>query len=228
MDKFKFYILKIHLDHTQIRSFLTANNDDFYGIRFINQDNKFLKFHFYERKILETTYIDKDFKEHTIEQMKTDDFSFYIYIDDNICFLILENPSRNISFFKNFLSQKLNNKVTISNIEINPLKLFSFLELNKDVDFIVSSLEVKDLQLSKTSIATLTIKSTENLVDKFENYLHTDKYHISKALFQSTLKFKGKLILANDCSLSLQIHQQNEFFEMFLDFLYKHFLSITH
>lgn len=223
MDKFKFYILKIHLNYDDVSDLLTANNDEFYGIKFIKEDKNYLKFNFYERKILETTYIDKNFNEHTIEHLKTDDFSFYIFNEGLISFLALENPSRNISFFKNFLSQKLNNKISILNIELNPLALFDFLSDKDDLNFTVSSLEVKDLQLSASTIATLTMKSTENLFNLFQKFLQSDKYVVSKAIFVSSSKFKGKLLLCNDCSLSLQLHQQDDFIELFLVFLRTYF-----
>ena len=194
MDKFKFFILKIHLNYDEVTDLLTANNDEFYGIKFIKQDKNYLKFNFYERKILETTYIDKNFNEHTIEHLKTEDFSFYLYREDKISFLALENPSRNISFFKNFLSQKLNNKISILNIDLNPLALFNFLKEIEGLNFVVSSLEVKDLQLSATTVATLTMKSTENLFRLFQDFLQTDKYTVSKTIFSSSSKFKGKLL----------------------------------
>ena len=194
MDKFKFFILKIHLNYDEVTDLLTANNDEFYGIKFIKQDKNYLKFNFYERKILETTYIDKNFNEHTIEHLKTEDFSFYLYREDKISFLALENPSRNISFFKNFLSQKLNNKISILNIDLNPLALFNFLKEIEGLNFVVSSLEVKDLQLSATTVATLTMKSTENLFRLFQDFLQTDKYTDSKTNFSSSSKFKGKLL----------------------------------
>lgn len=225
MDKFKFFILKIHLNYDEVTDLLTANNDEFYGIKFIKQDKNYLKFNFYERKILETTYIDKNFNEHTIEHLKTEDFSFYLYREDKISFLALENPSRNISFFKNFLSQKLNNKISILNIDLNPLALFNFLKEIEGLNFVVSSLEVKDLQLSATTVATLTMKSTENLFRLFQDFLQTDKYTVSKTIFSSSSKFKGKLLLTNDCSLSLQLHQQNDFLELFLVFLRTHLYS---
>lgn len=225
MDKFKFYILKIHLNYDDIPNFLTANNDEFYGIKFVKQDKNYFKFNFYERKILETTYLDKNFNEHTIEHLKTDDFFFYIYNEDKISFLVLENPSRNISFFKNFLSQKLNNKISILNIDFNPLALYEFLKNRADLNFVVSSLEVKDLQLSASTIATLTMKSTENLFKLFKDFLQSDKYIVSKVIITSSLKFKGKLLLTNDCSLSIQLHQQDDFLDLFLVFLRTYFNS---
>ncbi|MFN3074691.1 hypothetical protein ACK1JC_13915 [Acinetobacter sp. TY2] len=222
MDKFKFYILKIHLDCNDVSNLLTANNDEFYGIKFIKEDQNYLKFNFYERKILETTYIDKNFNEQVIEHLKTDDFHFYIFNYGSISFLALENPSRNISFFKNFLSQKLDNKISVIGIELNPLALFEFLRDIKDLNFTVASLEVKDLQLSTSTIATLTMKSSENLFSIFQDFLQTDKYIVSKTILMSSSKFKGKLLLSNDCSLSLQIHQQDEFLDLFLLFLRTH------
>lgn len=225
MDKFKFYILKILLNYEDIPNLLTANNDEFYGIKFVKKDKNYLKFNFYERKLLETSYIDKNFNEHTIEHFKTEDFTFYIHIQEGVNFLALENPSRNISFFKNFISQKLNNKISIINIDFNPLTLIEFLKDKENLSFIVSSLEVKDIQLSSSIVATLTMKSTENLANIFEKFLHSDKYIVSKSIFTSSLKFKGKLLLTNDCSLSLQLHQQEEFLELFLIFLRNYLLS---
>lgn len=222
MDKFKFYLLKIHLDLDDIPKLLTSNNDEFYGIQLINQEPSCLKFNFYERKLLETTYIDKNFNEHTIEQLKSDSFSFYIYNIKNVMFLKLQNPSRNISFFKNVISQKLLNKITIENISINPLDLFKYLESIDDNNFVVSTIEIKDIQLTSLTVANLTIKSTENLPSIYQKYIQSDKYLISKTVYSSNHKFKGNLLLTNECNLNLKLHQQEEFLNIFINFLFNY------
>lgn len=226
MDKFKFYIFKIHLSIEDVSNLLTSQNDEFYGIKFINKTESYLKFNFYENKVLETTFIDKDFKEHTIEYLKNDNFYFYIYYDKNYNILVLENPYRNLSFFKNFLSQKLLNKLSIININLNPTLLFDFLKNREDINITISSLEVKDIQLSKSTIATLTIKSSDNLVNNFQKYIQSENYIISKVLFTSYSKFKGRILLTHESSLSLQLYQQNEFLELFLLFL-KSYLTLN-
>ncbi|MGY0202233.1 hypothetical protein ACW7EJ_00780 [Acinetobacter soli] len=219
MDKFKFYMFKIHLDIDEISNLLTSNNDDYYGIKFIKQTEIYHEFNFYERKLLETTFIDKDLKEHIIEHVKIDEFCFYIYTFGKLKFLVLKNPSRNISFFKNFISKKLFNKASITNIIFDPLLLFYFLKDQKDINIVISSLEVKDIQLSGSTIATITIKSTDNLVNNFKKYIQSDNYVISKALFTSSSRFKGKLLLTHEGALSLQIYQQNDFLDLFISFL---------
>ncbi|MBN6526692.1 hypothetical protein JZM32_01630 [Acinetobacter pittii] len=219
MDKFKFYLVKFSYDIEEVCSLLSSNNDDFYGIKFIKKENHIYKFNFYERKILETTYLDKDFNEHTIEQLKTDDFIFYIFEKKNSFFLLLENPNRNINFFKNFISQKLNNKIIINSLELNPFKLYEYLNRSIDSKFIASTIEVKDIQLNSSTIATLTLKSTNDLQNHFEQYIQAEKYYISKIILTNSEKFKGKLLFCHDCSLGLQIHNQGDFMNVFINFL---------
>lgn len=226
MDKFKFYMLKVHLNIDEVSNSLTSTNDEFYGIKFICKTDNYIKFNFYEHKILETTFIDKDFKEHTIEYVKTDNFYFYIYYFDKYKILTLENPYRNLTFFKNFLSQKLLNKASILNINLNPILLFNFLKDIEDINVTISSLEVKDIQLSKSTIATLTIKSTDNLFNNFKKYIQSENYIVSKALFTSYSKFKGKILLTHEGSLSLQLYQQSDFLDLFILFLKNHLNSI--
>lgn len=78
---------------------------------------------------------------------------------------------------------------------------------------------MKDIQLSGSTIATITIKSTDNLVNNFKKYIQSDNYVISKALFTSSSRFKGKLLLTHEGALSLQIYQQNDFLDLFISFL---------
>ncbi|MEH1193770.1 hypothetical protein V7H80_18605, partial [Acinetobacter baumannii] len=104
MDKYKIYTLNTKLSLYQLKEMIlenTTQDENTYDFELLKYSPKSISFKFSEKKILETSLLDKNGKEQVIEYLHIDSFNFQIIEDTNSFYLLLINPTRSLKFFKN-------------------------------------------------------------------------------------------------------------------------------
>ncbi|ENK6377253.1 hypothetical protein N3K59_01635 [Acinetobacter baumannii] len=223
MDKFKLFILETHYSLEQLYSKLiesTKNVDSTFELHPLRKNsNKFI-FNFIEKKIIETLILDKHGQEQTIEYLHIDSFSFHIEIRNNKLFLLLKNPPRSLKFFKQTLAEIFEYQISISEERIDPLVWLRRVEKHFNNEFLIISMEIKDIIFNSKTNGTLTLKSQIDLRDKYIEIVNSNNYRICKILVNNNDYFKGKFILSSDSSFQLDCFNSQELLESLLE----HFL----
>ncbi|HHX4900094.1 TPA: hypothetical protein ACVB7J_003721, partial [Acinetobacter baumannii] len=163
---------------------------------------------------------DKHGQEQTIEYLHIDSFSFHIEIRNNKLFLLLKNPPRSLKFFKQTLAEIFEYQISISEERIDPLVWLRRVEKHFNNEFLIISMEIKDIIFNSKTNGTLTLKSQIDLRDKYIEIVNSNNYRICKILVNNNDYFKGKFILSSDSSFQLDCFNSQELLESLLE----HFL----
>ncbi|NDX18362.1 hypothetical protein [Acinetobacter baumannii] len=220
MDKFKVYSLDSSFDLMQIKNKLSSFqrssdiNFEFTPIKFTDF---FLSYKYSEKKILETSFLDKNGNEQTIEYLHIDSFEFRIINSKNKFYILLINPSRSLKLFKQYLVELLDYKIGFSEIEINPLDLLSKIEKLSNSEFFVLSMEIKDIIFNNNTSGVMTLKSLKDIRNYYKEIVTNKNFKINKILISNNDFFRGKLILCKDASFQIESLNSIKLMELILD-----------
>lgn len=220
MDKFKLYSIETSLSFDVLFSkIINSDNckDSSYEIHPLKNRSNTLAFKFIERKILETSLLDKDGVEQVIQYLHIDNFEFHIENKMDRFFLLLKNPPRSLKFFKQTIGDLLNYKIAISEIKVDPLQWLQNLEPNHDSVFSVLSIEIKDIIFNSKTNGTLTLKSQIDLRSNYYELINSKNYKVCKILINNQDYFTGKFILCQDASFQLDCMNSNILIDLLLD-----------
>lgn len=220
MDKFKLYSIETSLPFDILYSKIVESSvslDSTYEIQPIKNRSDTLIFKFIEKKILETSLLDKDGLEQLIQYLHIDNFEFHIEKKLNKLFLILKNPPRSLKFFKQTIADILDYNISISEIKIDPLLWLKNLEPNHESEFTVISIEIKDIIFDSKTNGSLTLKSQIDLRSNYHDMISTNTYKISKVLISNQDYFRGKFILCQDASFQLDCMNSSPLIDLLLN-----------
>lgn len=220
MDKFKLYSIEsiYSLDELFSKIVESSNSlDSSYEIQPLKNRSNIIAFKFIERKILETSLLDKDGIEQFIQYLHIDNFDFYIEKKSTKYYLLLKNPPRSLKFFKQTIADLLDYKIAIIDIKIDPLQWLQNLEHNHDSIFSVVSIEVKDIIFNSKTNGSLTLKSSIDLRLNYQVLINSNNYKVYKILINNESYFKGKFILCQDGSLQFDCMNSNNLINLLLD-----------
>lgn len=206
MDKFKLYSIETTHSFDLLFSKIVESSsslDSSYEIHPIKNRADTLAFKFIEKKLLETSLLDKDGIEQLIQYLHIDNFEFYIEKRLNNFFLVLKNPPRSLKFFKQTIAEILDYKISISDMKIEPLQWIRNIEPNYDSEFSVISIEIKDVIFNSKTHGSLTLKSHIDLRSSYKQMITSTNYKVCKVLVSNDNYFKGKFILSQDASFQL-------------------------
>lgn len=220
MDKFKLYSIETsHSWDSLFSKIVDSNNslDSSYEIHPIKNRDNTLVFKFVERKILETSLLDKNGIEQLIQYLHIDKYDFYIEKKANNFFLLLKNPPRSLKFFKQTIAEILDYKISISALKIEPVQWVKNIESNCDSEFSVISIEIKDVIYNSKTLGSLTLKSQIDLRSSYEQMIHSTNYKVNKVLISNGHYFKGKFILCQDASFQLDCMNSSALIDLLLN-----------
>lgn len=220
MDKFKLYSIETtySLDILFSKIVESSNSlDSSYEIHPLKSRANTLTFKFIEKKILETSLLDKHGIEQLIQYLHIDKFEFYIEKKLSKFFLVLKNPPRSLKFFKQTIADILDYKISISDMKIEPLQWVKNIELNYESEFSVNSIEIKDVIYNSKTHGSLTLKSQIDLRSSYEQMISSTNYKVSKVLISNNNYFKGKFILCQDASFQLDCMNSNALIDLLLN-----------
>lgn len=220
MDKFKLYSIESTYSFDKLFSKIIESSnslDSSYEIHPLKNRSETLAFKFIEKKLLETSLLDKDGFEQIIEYLHIDNFEFYIEKKSTKYYLLLKNPPRSLKFFKQTLADILDYKIAIIDIKIDPLQWLKNLEQNHDSIFSVVSIEVKDIIFNSKTNGSLTLKSSVDLRSNYQLLINSNNFKICKILINNENYFKGKFILCQDASLQFDCINSNNLINHLLD-----------
>ncbi|GEK44407.1 hypothetical protein [Acinetobacter johnsonii] len=220
MDKFKLYSIETIYSFDKLFSKIVESSNRLvssYEIHPLKNRANTLAFQFIEKKILETSLLDKDGVEQLIQYLHIDNFEFYIEKKMGNFFLVLKNPPRSLKFFKQTIADILDYKVAISDIEIDPLQWVENIETNYESEFSVISIEIKDVIYNSKIHGFLTLKSQIDLRSSYEQMISSTNFKVSKVLISNNNYFKGKFILCRDASFQLDCLNSSDLIDLLLD-----------
>lgn len=220
MDKFKLYSIETTHSFDQLFSKIVESSnsiDSSYEIHPIKNRDNTLAFNFIEKKLLETSLLDKDGIEQLIQYLHIDNFEFYIEKRLNNFFLVLKNPPRSLKFFKQTIAEILDYKISISDMKIEPLEWISNIEPNCDSEFSVISIEIKDVIFNSKTYGSLSLKSHIDLRSSYQQMISSTTYKVYKVLVSNDKYFKGKFILSQDASFHLDCINSNVLTDLLLN-----------
>lgn len=220
MDKFKLYSIETTYSFDVLFSKLAESRntlDSSYEIHPLKNRANTLVFKFIEKKILETSLLDKDGIEQLIQYLHIDNFEFYIEKRMSNFFLVLKNPPRSLKFFKQTIADILDYKISISDVKIEPLEWIKNIEPNYESEFSVISIEIKDVIYNSKTNGSLTLKSQIDLRSSYEKMICSTNYKVSKVLISNDNYFKGKFILSQDASFQLDCINSSALIDLLLN-----------
>lgn len=206
MDKYKIYSLDSSFNLIQMKEKLSNHhkspdiNFEFIPLKFTDS---FISYNFSEKKILETTFLDKNGDEQTIEYLHIDSFEFRIINSNDNLYIILINPYRSLKLFKNYLVDILDYKIGFSEIVLNPLDWLIKVENISKCNFHVLSMEIKDIIFDSNTSGAMTLKSLNDIRKSYTDIVKNKNFKINKVLITNDDYYKGKLILSKDASFQI-------------------------
>ncbi|EMC7872768.1 hypothetical protein RZ571_001491 [Acinetobacter baumannii] len=219
MDKYKIYTLNTKLSLYQLKEMIlenTTQDENTYDFELLKYSPKSISFKFSEKKILETSLLDKNGKEQVIEYLHIDSFNFQIIEDTNSFYLLLINPTRSLKFFKNTLSEILDYSIGLSDINLDPLEWLENIEKNSNERFQILSIEIKDIIFDSKTNGSMIFKSTLDLRTTYKEFLNIKNYKVSKVLLNNNDFYRGKFILSKDASFQIESLNSNKFLEVLI------------
>lgn len=223
MDKFKVYSLDSSFDLIQIKEKLSNHrkssdiNFEFIPLQFTDS---FISYNFSEKKLLETSFLDKNGNEQTIEYLHIDSFEFRIINSNNNFYILLINPYRNIKLFKNHLVNTLDYKIGFSEIVLNPLDWLLKLESSASCNFHVLSMEIKDIIFDSNTSGIMTLKSLKDIRRSYTDIVKNKNFKINKILVTNNDYYKGKLILSKDASFQIDALNSTKLINILIESIY--------
>ena len=160
MDKYKIYTLEtsypLDIIYNKI-SQISEVEDSTFEIFPLSKNDELLTFKFSEKRILETSLLDINGNEQTIEYLQIESFEFQIFQKINTLKLLLINPNRSLKFFKQTLAEILDYHIAIVDEQIDPLLWLTKIENDNNQKFQINSIEVKDIIFNSKISGNLTL-----------------------------------------------------------------------
>lgn len=220
MDKFKVFNLDSSLSLKEIKSLLSERSHS-ENISFQFTPLKFtdscISYRFSEKKILETSFLDKNGNEQVLEYLHIDSFEFKISQHHNQFYVILVNPSRSLKIFKHYLAENLNYQIGLGEILLNPLDWIKRIEEQCESNFSIISMEVKDIIFDNNTSGIISLKSSNDIRNSYTDIIKNKNFKIGKILATNHDFFQGKIILCKDASFQVESINSTKLIDFILD-----------